>query len=718
MPRVKNIILSLISLFLLSPLVLLAGVDSTRVDSSRAKLDSATLAAIRFNPRDVQFHIRRGISYLERNYPDSATTVFELARSLCDTIPEIYNFLGIIELAKADHQLIPMEKLLRIFKQDRHSKAINYFKQALELAPAFIDAHYHLGRAYLSRGGESDLVAAEIEFKFVLERLFRYKDTVYLLGRTFQKRNEFDRAIDIFKGLAQSRHADGRESIYLAEIYYQIQQYELACVSYFRGLEILNDPVTLDELFETTRFLFDDAELAELSQLTDPAKGKFLKKIWVRRDPSPGTLLNERLIEHFRRVEFARNNFHYTAPPYFDDRGKVFIKFGAPTERFSLPADHTIAKPNESWCYSDIHPDLVFDFVEDGGIYRLAEDLRDAALPGTDPSARLLIAGELYSQRSHISNLYARLSLGLDESKMAQFHSDRIRAKTETPPEVFVPDKSAKPLPIIYKTTQFRGHPDSTEVLFYFSLPAAAFNFQPENEIFESNLEYSLVMLDSAYNQNYHFQLSKSLYLPSLENVKFGNFVFQNHHQFSPGKYDLQIWVQTSNPKRTGLYKEPRRIRNFGTENLALSDLLLAASIEPAEPGEKQFVRNKLKLIPHPFFSVLYHKPIYLYFEIYNLGFDNQGEVKYEIEYTAKTLEAKATPMEKAWNFFSGIFGAKSLSTITTAHQRTESGRDVIEYLAFDFQNLKPGRTRLLVKVTDLNLKTSVRDSVAFNLIE
>jgi GWxTD domain-containing protein len=702
------------------PAALFSGSDPTGVDSSLSRLDSATLAAIRFNPRDVQFHIKRGIHYLERNFPDSATTVFELALTLCDTIPEIYNYMGIIELAKAEHPLIPMEKLLRLFKQDRHSQAIKYFKHAIALAPGFIDAHYHLGKTYLFRGGEQDLIEAEKEFKYILERLFRYEDTVFLLGRTFQQRQEFDRAIRIFKGLAESRHADGRESIHLAAIYYEIHQYELACASYFRGLEILTDSGTFETLFESTQLLFDAAEKAEFSQLSNHGKGRFMKKIWLGRDPSPGTVLNERLIEHFRRVEFARNNFHYTAPPYYDDRGKIYIKFGAPGERFSLPVGQTIAKANESWCYGDIHPDLVFDFVEDGGIYRLVEDLREAALPGTDPSARLLIVGELYNQRSHISNVYARLSVGLDQSKMAQFHSDRIRAKSETPPDVFVPDKEAKPLPIVYKLSQFRGHPDSTEALFYFSVPAAAFNFTSatETEKFQSNLDYTLVLLDSLYDPQYQFNLSKPLYLPSLENVKFGNFVFQNHHQFSPGQYEMQILVKTDAPKRAGLYQEAYKIKNFQTDTLAISDLLLAASIEAAESGEKLFVRNQLKLIPHPFYSVLYHKPIYLYFEIYNLGYNDHGEVNYEIEYTAKTIAAKQTVVEKAWNFFGGIFGGQSNPAISTAHRRTEKSRDVFEYLAFDFQNMKVGRTRLAVTVTDLQLGQTVSDSVEFNLIE
>ena len=262
--------------------------DSTRVDSSPFQLDSLTLAAIRFNPHDVQFHIQRGIHYLDQKFPDSAKTAFKLALAICDTIPEIYNYLGIIELDKADHSMIPVQKLLRLLRKDQHSTAIKYFKQALELAPDFIDAHYNLGKAFLFRGREQDLLDAEKEFQFVLDRLFRYKDTVYLLGRTFQQRNEYDRAISIYKGLSQSRQADGRESIHLAEIYYQIKQYEFACSSYFRGLELLEDMETFDDIFESVRLLFDDTEKADFEKLAPNQMGWFLKKLWLKRNSLPG----------------------------------------------------------------------------------------------------------------------------------------------------------------------------------------------------------------------------------------------------------------------------------------------------------------------------------------------------------------------------------------------------------------------------------------------
>ena len=127
----KKILLPILLIIMLLPSGLYPQDESTGVDSSLFELDSLTLAAIRFNPKDVQFHIHRGIYYLEREMPDSATYAFKLARAICDTIPEIYNYLGIIELNKADHFMIPVQKLLRLFRRDQHSQAIKYFRKRL-----------------------------------------------------------------------------------------------------------------------------------------------------------------------------------------------------------------------------------------------------------------------------------------------------------------------------------------------------------------------------------------------------------------------------------------------------------------------------------------------------------------------------------------------------------------------------------------------------------
>ena len=67
----------------------------------------------------------------------------------------------------------------------------------------------------------------------------------------------------------------------------------------------------------------------------DPASlAMAIKRFWIERDPTPTTPVNERLIEHWRRVAHARGKYVYnhSSPYRTDDRGTFFVKYGPPDE--------------------------------------------------------------------------------------------------------------------------------------------------------------------------------------------------------------------------------------------------------------------------------------------------------------------------------------------------------------------------------------------------
>ena len=59
-----------------------------------------------------------------------------------------------------------------------------------------------------------------------------------------------------------------------------------------------------------------------------------IKQFWIERDPTPTTVLNERLLEHWSRVAYARENHVYSSNSAFgtDDRGTVYVKYGPPAQ--------------------------------------------------------------------------------------------------------------------------------------------------------------------------------------------------------------------------------------------------------------------------------------------------------------------------------------------------------------------------------------------------
>lgn len=65
----------------------------------------------------------------------------------------------------------------------------------------------------------------------------------------------------------------------------------------------------------------------------DPAERReFLVRFWSVRDPDLMTSVNERKLEHYRRVWYSRAAFSEQANPW-DRRGEVYIRYGAPEYR-------------------------------------------------------------------------------------------------------------------------------------------------------------------------------------------------------------------------------------------------------------------------------------------------------------------------------------------------------------------------------------------------
>jgi GWxTD domain-containing protein len=96
-------------------------------------------------------------------------------------------------------------------------------------------------------------------------------------------------------------------------------------------------------------------DLKVLKQLKgdDQAQMKFLRQFWKRLDPTPGTDINERLIEHLRRMRHTDDAFSGRAgqPGSETHTGRVYIQYGAPddVERNISGGDDT--KPLEIWNY-------------------------------------------------------------------------------------------------------------------------------------------------------------------------------------------------------------------------------------------------------------------------------------------------------------------------------------------------------------------------------
>ncbi len=77
------------------------------------------------------------------------------------------------------------------------------------------------------------------------------------------------------------------------------------------------------------------AELKEYLDQKNPAFFEYLGGFWKQIDPTPFTDYNERLIEHWQRISFARTNYDRNENTIYgtDDRGLEYVKYGPPLKK-------------------------------------------------------------------------------------------------------------------------------------------------------------------------------------------------------------------------------------------------------------------------------------------------------------------------------------------------------------------------------------------------
>jgi len=126
------------------------------------------------------------------------------------------------------------------------------------------------------------------------------------------------------------------------------------------------------------------------SVLINPNARRAVLNWWRSQDPLPASHVNERMIEHIRRVEYALDHYSCSScDTGYDERGEIYVRYGEPERKTKITFDDPVlidivfqpgvaVSPtdfprNEFWRYYNIDRDAYFIFVQDGSHYRLGD---------------------------------------------------------------------------------------------------------------------------------------------------------------------------------------------------------------------------------------------------------------------------------------------------------------------------------------------------------
>ena len=342
---------------------------------------------------------------------DEAIAEFEWAAELAPGSPLPWYGLGLAWMGSAPALYDVRTTMQAVLRRDPVTKAGAAFRAALERDPGFTPAAVAWGRLALlpALRDEADPALAAL-------RALGGGDsaTALVRGRLERRAGEPDSALAAFGRYAGAGGDPALARLERARVLLAAGR-PGGAEAYYDGVGRAG-PAVVAGYRADLAVIADSAELAGFDAAPGPARRAWLERFWQARDLAGFRADGERLAEHYRRLEEAQGRFglapfkrRFGFEEYYqsgrtdlDDRGVIWVRHGAPTER-----NRSVRFQAESWYYAPgTEPELKFHFVATADLddYRLVpspaqvgaearEELRDQGGPAAAEYWKLSAVG-------------------------------------------------------------------------------------------------------------------------------------------------------------------------------------------------------------------------------------------------------------------------------------------------------------------------------------
>ncbi len=633
----------------------------------------------------------------------------------------------------------PVEDILKENDPQKLETAIHLLENIVTVNHKEHDASEHLGKLFIQTGQSRR--AMEL-FQRLLEASPGESESIYSLGLGF---------FDIYnREIAESILADlsseGPESLtslmklLMSRAFFVLGDNRIASVYYFQAMDDLNE-ISAREFYRDNIDIILDKEKSEYERCrTVDQKKAFFRKFWKSRDPSPTTEYNERLVEHYRRLNYSKQHFYIRQTKGYDDRGRIYIKHGEPDQKAVLYGNFGL-RDSETWLYRRKPDDFIFHFVKRTGSFLITPRLMDAVIgsgygedyttvpnqENPDQSTLVSAAGlqsnfkELLLNRAEIAPLYFQMA-----SERADFNDpEYVMREMETNfameenklimpgmtvgenTETYKPDMGAQPLDYYYYTADFMAMNANSNVNIFYGLPLSTLDFKRDILGVRVNYESTFAVFDQEWNEvkRVYNQRSYQLKQEPDRNNKGLLLVDKQTLNLPPGQYHYSVSVRDLGSNHLGIYKGELEVTHYKPDDFSVSQIVLASSVNPHEgtrPGK--FTRGRLDVMPLPSRTFLGNQPAFVYYEIYNLAKGADGKKHYKVDFTIEADKLDRNIASKIVASFGGLVGKKEdKGKITLTFDKEGDAESIVEaeYVSIDISDSPPGRYTLNILVTD-----------------
>ena len=450
----------------------------------------------------------------------------------------------------------------------------------------------------------------------------------------------------------------------------------------------LGNTTDASTLFDESKKLMPDSILSvyeDLGRVVDSENlqaGQSIEAFWQRKDPRLLTASNERLSEHYARVLYADLLFSeplINMSGWDADRGQIHIRYGMPDTEFFM--SNKVAECGADFVQQSAGLYHVFQYANDRFVFeqRMA-NAND--FPFYAPCAQVI------SARSGIGAL-----------NDYQMHAaDAIKEE----PDRFNYDIGGTRIEFPYLASRFKGRGGEMDVYVPYGIPVETQALRVNQVLNLASGAFLLTAQDGIAEE--HRRTVSEVTSDELTQFRGATLWIDAHHlRVRPGNYTLSVEFETKSGNGVGFSREPIEMAGYDGAQLQISDLLLAYTIEEqlSATGETPVgyvLRDGLEIKPAPWGVFNRTQPIYLYFEIYNLSKNAQGNTRYEVE-TVMVAHREEKGLAKV---LKRAFRGRADEGVSVSFENTGNSVDDGQYLILDAVDQPPGTYIIVMRIKDL----------------
>jgi len=575
--------------------------------------------------------------------------------------------------------------------------AFDQYHKILELDSSQVDAWFNLGLlkendfteynnsvrnvdgfiAPLQEYADEDFNEAEKNYLNALKIDSVNYQTILKLSLMYDKGNKPEKGIPLLQRLITKSKADKEIHLALGLLYYKTSKLKECFAEYQKAIELMPENEKEDFTFNSVKSLLQPAYDSVMKEMSDYELRDFIDLYWKVSDPLYITDYNERLLEHYSRVAYANLNFSVPSMNivgWKSNQGEVILRYGEPLNRTRIRpqmlADRAAMK-TEVWNYKDFTLGFT-DMAQSGNfIFAAPAGEKDKNAPQFSGDSQTFMNDLRSEYFTHYEPKYEGQKFDIVYDVL-QFKSSELRNHTD----LYI-DYGLNPIDSLVNNGILNVEHDAA---FFF------FNNNSEEQIKKKEHFKALSPRNVVSTITHPILYTNTLHVPAITDS---------------GYYSLEILRNldkgvSSNRGRMG-------IKKFSNIHLDISDIILASRIETGHESKFNINRNKISILSNPTKQFMKGAtPIYVYYELYNLGKNTSGLTDFEQEVEVKEYsEENTSGLEKTISNIGKFlgFGKGEGISFSSKYQSAEVNPQI--HYQLDLSKAKTGKYLITITVTD-----------------